>query len=452
MPKLGWHDPYGGPNHEPHKPMCEYLSRPRSEISGVSSTHFVGGRASAKTTAGQILVLRTAFVDMPGVPGFWSEPRHRDIERVFMRNWIANVPGHLWDYKKSDGKLIIHSNPITEIDLIARNVDNPGKKANLGSTYGWGIIDEAAVKFDIQRYTDLKASIRLNTAPYRFLDTLSTPQKNGYYNMCMRDDQHVIHSTSYDNPFIDNQTIDDIFQNCSDEYYQQEALGQWISQEGRMWEQFSEDDHPVGNMHAEGWDPSRPWFLGVDMGSALGHWQIWQYHDCPISSNVAVVVAEGLQKNEPIQVPLHLILDNYAIERPPVSVAIGHDVNTMGATGPEAELLIRQIGWRYQYPRGEFRYKSIQHQVLSGLILDRSGRRRFCISKKIKRHGPEKEQWGILHAMRNAQYPPVGSKDFFYKDKKEFGVSNTEDPIDSALYLAVINEPPRWRTTEFRAA
>jgi hypothetical protein len=54
--------------------------------------------------------------------------------------------------------------------------------------------------------------------------------------------------------------------------------------------------------------------------------------------------------------------------------------------------------------------------------------------------------------MRNAQYPPAGSADFLHKDKKEFGVANTEDPIDSALYLAVINEPPKWRTTEFRAA
>jgi hypothetical protein len=406
-----------------------------------------------------MLLARTAFCDMPGVPGFWSEPRTGDLERVFLANWADNVPHDLWDYQVAKKRLIIASNPPTVVDLISRNVDDSGKKANLGSSYGWGFIDEAAVKFELRRYNDLLATVRLPRAPYLFMDTLSTPQKNGYYSLCIKPGQRVIHSSSYQNPFIKKETFDAIAASMAPEYLKQEIEGQWVSLEGKVWSTFSEDMYPYGNIHHAEWDPNRAWFLGMDIGSNLGHWQIWQYHEpaAPYKGRIAVVVAEGLQYQEPIQGPLAVIEENYrkTSGRGPAVIAIGHDVNAIGATGDSPGRIFDRMppGWQnYQFPQKELRLKSVQHQILSGLILDNTGNRRFCISKNIRRHskGYNDSAWGILHAMRNAQYPDFGSRDFFRKDKAELGISNTEDPQDSALYLASINHPPYWAPGESR--
>jgi hypothetical protein len=426
---------------------------------GINSVHLVGGRGSAKTASGIIKLVRTGYVAMPGVPGFWAEPRDRDIDRVFMRAWRENVPGEgkHWEYKKGDRQLILRTggHP-TIVDLVSRNVDDPNKKANVGGNYGWGFIDEAAIKFNMQRFNDLKATIRLKKRidgtplPYRFLDTLSTPQKNGYYTLCTRSDQQVIHARSYDNPFIDKESIDDYANEMSEDYYRQEIEGQWVTMGGRIWSNFLEKDWPDGNLHNARWNPSKRWYLGMDIGSALGHWQIWQYYE-----GVAVVVAEGLQHNTPIQGVLDVIDEHYvkSSDKYPVTIGIGHDVKTGGISGPAAGNILNQWGFRnWQYPADDLALKSIQHQVLSGLIHDKMGRRRYCISKHIQRHGPEKELWGILNTMQNAQYPEAGSRDYFVKDKKTAGISNTEDPQDSALYLATVMHPPHYGFTNERAA
>lgn len=461
MPTLNCHNPWGGPHHRPHRPQCEYLSVDRRSVKGISSTHFVGGRGSAKTTTGILLLHRTAFSDMPGVPGFWSEPRYADLEKVFLREWERIVPAEFWDYNVAKRQLRLSSG--TVVDLVSRNVDNPSKKVGIGPNYGFGFVDEAAEKFTVERWNDLKNSIRLQSAPYRFLDSLSTPVVNGYYRLCTKDGARVIHSTSYDNPFISSDAIDDMVADMSPNYVAQEIRGEWIRMEGRVWQSFSEQDFPAGNMHWARWNPDQPWYLGMDLGQGLGHWQIWQYHDAvdrdgrPVfKGRVAVVVAEGLQHNQSIHPVLELISDKYAQAagrtRPPVVVAIGHDVNTRGATGPAPSLALHQRSWPYWYPRNEQADKALQGQVLDRLLLNTLGERRFCVSRNIQRHGPERDAWGILHTMLTDTYPEPGGREWYRKDKREAGISNVEDARDSALYLAMHNHPPQWAPHDRQAA
>jgi hypothetical protein len=389
---------------------------------------------------------------MPGAPLFWSEPRDNDIDRIFLPMLEKLVPRDHWEYSGKPRQVRFSSG--TKLDLISRNVDNPRKKVGIGSTYAGGWNDEPAEKFTIGRWNDLKNSIRLDNAPYLFFDSLGTPVMNGYYELCMRPGHTVIHASSYDNPFISKDAIDSMVADMSETFIAQEIHGQWIRHEGRVWSSFSEEDYPAGNMHEATWDELRPWHLGMDMGQGLGHWQIWQYHGMNYPDDerrVAVVVAEGMQRQQGIHSVLSLIKDKYAINKIPATVAVGADVNTLGSTGPAPVKLVRDLGWPCQWPTGDLADKSTQGQAMDRLILDTTGARRFAISKDIQRHGP-KGTWGILNCMRVDTYPDPGSRQWFVKDKAVARFSNCEDPRDSMLYLAVIKHPPIWSVHDRQAA
>ena len=454
MPTLGVYSPWGGGGGPKHEPVCQYLSVDRASHKGISSTHFVGGRGSAKTTAGGQLVHRIAYHDMPGAPLFWTEPREADLQRVFLPMLEMLVPKEHWDFIGTPRPGRVRFSSGTVLDLISRNVDNPRKKVGIGPTYAGGWVDEAAEKFTIGRWNDLKNSVRLDGVPYRFIDSLSTPVMNGYYELCMRPGHKVIHASSYDNPFISRDAIDSMVADMGETFVAQEIEGQWIRHEGRVWKSFSEEDYPNGNMHTAEWDDARPWHLGMDLGQGFGHWQIWQYHGVSYPDDerrVAVVVAEGMQRQQPIQPVLSLIKDVYGQHRIPATVAAGSDVGTLGSTGPPPARLLAQMGWPCRWPTGELSDKSTQHQAMERLIFDTTGARRWAISKNLQRHGP-KGTWGILNCMRVDTFPEPGQRSWFVKDKASARESNCEDPRDSMLYLAVINHPPIWSVHDRQAA
>jgi len=452
MPRLGVYSPWGGGGGPRHEPVCQYLSVNRAASKGISSTHFVGGRGSAKTTAGGMLLHRVAYHDMPGAPLFWTEPRDNDIDRVFLPMLENMVPRDHWDYSGKPRQVRFSSG--TKLDLISRNVDNPRKKVGIGPTYAGGWVDEAAEKFTINRWNDLKNSLRLEGVAYRFLDSLSTPVMNGYYELCMRPGHTVIHASSYDNPFISKDAIDDMVADMSETFVAQEIQGQWIRHEGRVWQSFSEEDYPSGNMHEAEWDEHRPWHLGLDLGQGLGHWQIWQYHGMAYHDDprrVAVVVAEGMQRQQSIQPVLDLIKSEYGRSKRPATVAAGADVANLGATGPPPARILKEMGWPCQWPQGEMATKATQHRCMERLIHDTTGARRWNISKNIRRHGPI-GTWGILNCMRVDSYPEPGVKAWFNKDKASARESNCEDPRDSMLYLAAIKHPLLWAQYDRQAA
>jgi len=452
MPTLGVYSPWGGGGGPRHEPVCKYLSIDRGAHKGISSTHLVGGRGSAKTTGGGQLLHRVAYHDMPGAPLFWTEPRDADFDRIFLPMLEKLVPRSHWDYIGSPRQVRFSSG--TKLDLISRNVDNPRKKVGIGPTYAGGWMDEEAEKFTIGRWNDFKNAVRLEGVPYRFIDSMSTPVMNGYYELCMRPHHTVIHASSYDNPFISKDAIDDMVADMSDTFVAQEIQGQWIRHEGRVWSSFSEADYPEGNMHEATWDAARPWHLGLDLGQGMGHWQIWQYHGRSYPDDphrVAVVVAEGMQRHQSIQPVLSLIKERYGKNKIPATVAAGHDVGTLGMTGPPPALLLRQMGWPCRWPTGDLADKSTQGQAMDRLILDTTGARRFAISKNIERHGP-RGTWGLLNCMRVDTYPDPGSRAWFVKDKAAASIANCEDPRDSMLYLAVMKHPPIWSVHDRAAA
>lgn len=452
--EIGCYSPWGDEHHRPHIPQCQYLSVDRTRTKGISQTHLVGGRGSAKTTTGILWLKRVAFVLMPGVPGFWSEPRHGDLHKVFLREWARIVPKELWEFSNSGSYPHIKCLGGTVIDLVSRKVDNTSARVGLGPNYGFGFSDEAAEKFSRSRHIDLMNAIRLEQAPFRFFDTLSTPLMNGYYNWCTAGNSTIIHSSSYDNPFISSDAIDDMAAHMSENVAAQEIHGKWIRQEGRSFPSFSDAEWPNGNIHPTAeWQPNRPWFLGWDIGQGYGHWQIWQYFAPQDNSGrsvyseskrLAVCVAEGMQYQATIYSVLDVLRRDYATVHGPVVCAMGSDVNTLGTTGPAPAKIIRQHGWPVWWPMKELSDPRVRAQCLDALILNTLGERRFCVARKVKRHGPANEPWGVAHALLNDTWPDAGAHEPFRKDKGSAGISNCEDPRDSTAFLASHQFPPSW--------
>lgn len=462
---VGAHNPWGGPHHPPHKPQCKYLEHDRTGHKGVSKTHFVGGRGSAKTTTGILWLAQVAFKLMVGIPGFWSEPRDADLTKVFLREWERIIPRNLWEYSRSDHIRQIRCKGGTNIDLVSRKVDSGTARVGLGPNYGFGFSDEAAEKFNRRRHVDMQNAIRLMSAPFRFFDTLSTPVCNGYDSWCKREGATVIHSSSYDNPFIPKEVFDDLAADMSPAQYAADIEGKWVLEEGRRWVNFLDDDWPTGNMHPTAeWDDEKPWYLGIDLGQGFGHWQVWQYYKpndpntgklvYPEKVTLPVVVAEGVQHQETFHPVIQRIHDRYTTTYAPVIVASGHDVATRGSTGPAPAEIIRARGWDLWWPKhSDPLYDPRQRaNCLDKMILDTAGYRRFCISRKIQRDGPTNETWGVKHAMLNDTFPDPGSGEPFRKDKRQAGISNCEDPRDSTCHLMAYQHPPMWRKASRWAA
>lgn len=423
--------------------------------------HGVAGGGAGKTISGIGWILEAMLTYNAGFRHLWTAPTYPMLMDSFLDTWFDIVPDRFrfrgrniaWQYTGGVKKKITFNNGSV---LNLRTRKDP---ENLrGPSVAGVVLDEIGIDRNRYAYDLCYGRIR-NPANARagqlFLLTITTPKMGWHQQELARGDAPVVSWTLLDNPYAEPERIEQYKRIYSPELYSQEVLGQHIAQEGRVWKNFSEDTWPEGNMHWATWNPSLDWYLGLDMGSGIGHWMIVQYHD-PVSQDgrryytdtpgarLAVVVAEGLQIKEDISPVLGLIHEHYAKDRAPIVVATGADAQNIGATGPDPVQLITNRGWAPWWPKGEFISKGVQGHNLSGLILNTVGHRRFCISRNIKRHGPENRQWGILNCMLTDEWPEPGSGEKYRKDKKLAGIGNCEDPRDSAMYLMTCNHPPSW--------
>lgn len=432
----------------------------------ISRNNFVGGRGCSKTTTGILLLIETVM-NMPGLRGFWSEPRWSDIEKVFLSELRKAIPeGEVWNLHNKSGHRYLEwcNGHIT--DLIARNVDNTNKRVGLGPNYAYGIHDEAQDKFDLSKLLDMQNAIRLPGAPYYFCDCLATPIMGPFYDWCMQEGATCTHATSYENPHISDGLIDSMVASMDHDTAQQEIYGRWVTLSGRIWSNFLERPWPEGNI-IEGmeYDPDRPYHMAIDLGGAQASAQIVQYHE-PIHNGrrlfkgkLAVVVAEYVPNRVLLEDVCSLVENQYG--KPPYNVIVGSDKATPGPTGHVAGPLFANLGWTYSSPQGRNTSKEVQRQVASSLMLNTLGERRFAVAcnrdkhdryQIVERHYGENKQRGIMHMLRTDTFPEDNSQGTFYKDKNANGLAAVEDCRDTMLYWMVHNHPPEWNKTKRRAA
>lgn len=466
MINLGLSNPAGYPKQHQFISMDREVRNDDDELM-IHHSNFVGGRGCSKSTTGIILLLNTVL-DMPGMSGYWSEPRWPDIEKVFMRHLRNAIPedSGAWKYFNKSGYRFIRWANGHITDLVSRNVDNPNKRVGLGPNYAYGIDDELQDKFDLAKAIDMQNAIRLPGAPYLYHASLATPTMGGFFDWCHQPGAINIHATSYENPYISDGAVDSMVAAMDADTAKQEIYGQWVPLSGRIWKNFEEKPWPDGNI-IEGmeFDHDRPYHMSIDLGGAQSSIQIVQYID-PIherkmmfKGKLPVVVAEYVPNRELLEDVVNLIEQRY--QKPPIKVIVGSDVSSPGTTGHTAGPIFGQRGWEYGSPTGRNTSKEVQRQVASSLMLNTLGERRFAVAcnkdqhgryQIIERHYGENKQRGIMHMLRTDTFPEDNSDGTFVKDKNKNGLSALEDCRDAMLYWMIYNHAPTWTQTKRRAA
>lgn len=460
----------------PFPAQAAYLSALRRKLGAdgqptIARINYVGGRGSAKTTAGVVDMILTAS-RMPGLVTAWREPRWSDIERVLLTSLRQILPEQLGYYRvvQRRSHLMIEWRNGHVTHLLSRQVDDANARVALGSNYAGVWEDEAADKFQRNKFVDIQNAIRDRRAPYLFHATLSTPVIGEYEAWCHLPGAETLHATSYDNPYISAGVIDEWRASMSPEQWRQEVLGCFIPQAGRIWTGFEERPWPDGNI-AEGYqfDPARAWWLSCDLGGGQSAFQIWQYADpgqlaqgrayaLSGRKRVAVMVAEYVPNHIGLGAVLDDVARNYGggynahncMARPPQCVFVGSDVTSTGVDGNTGAYVFEEFGLTYQSPRGDYARKDTQKMAASAMIATTDGARHFAIAAtkdnagryQTKQHFGEGKSRGLLACMRGDTFPPVQSREIFIKDKPTRGVHAIEDDRDAFLYFAVCEFPP----------
>lgn len=446
--KLGVCDPFGSEDHPGYPAQAAFLSIDRSG-EGTTRSHFVGGRGSAKTTAGILLALKSALVWNPGLPGMWTEPTYQLTTDVFLREWHKVVPRELfsWDGSKRKIRMINGS----EIDVRSRNVDNPAKEMSKGPNLAWTVDDESANRFSPDRYWDIDAAIRHPQAGARFHDTLSTPQMNEYYALCHSPGHNIVEATSYDNPFLDRRFAEDLAANLDPQRAQQEIYGRWVALSGRIWDVAVLDkEWPHGNIHPHAWDPGLPYTLACDLG-VQSAWLVIQRVPARLGAisddgMVDVIVAQYLPDDGDTESVVRQIDADYGV---PQRVLIGADVNTRSLVdGATSSFVFRRIwGGLPVIPiTGTHADKDLQYQVAKGRLLNVLGQRRCCVSAKLRSY-PERTPRGIRQLWEADQWASgrqIRVGESMPKDKRSAGKAALEDVRDAWLYGMIGLHPPQF--------
>jgi hypothetical protein len=474
-------NPAGGEGYLPHVPQRDYLERARrrAEVAkasghGLQRINYFGGRGCAKTTTGALDMFQVAM-ECPGHRTFWSAPLAGDIDRVILKELsfiFKHAPETYKVINGQNGYRYIKWFNGHETDLIARQIKNRNAKIALGGNYIGGWHDEPAYGYDQDKMNDVQAAIRDKRGPYRFVSMMGTPLMNGLYTYAHMPGCENFYATSFDNPHILHEDIQSWEASMSKEAWEQEVLGRWIQQGGRIWKHFAEKPWPEGNIVEDlDFDPNRGWILSIDAGPASSALQIIQFYE-PVhkgqalfSGKLPVVVSEMVCNDILLSEALEEVIRVYCQGDPdnnaPEYVCIGSDVNHRGLDNDPISKLFVELGWPHRYPKGKLSSKELQRQVCSSLILNQSGERRFAVSAKRdgngvyqinQQHYGRGKSRGILQVMRNDTFPDPQSHEVFRKDKAQAGVNAIEDDRDAMLYWMILTYPPVWGKTPKRAA
>ena len=420
---------------------------PRGDVRNV---HLACGRGFGKSTLGVFIAGLSLFKWMPNLPGLVTEPTHRHLHTVWLREWAKCWPRELWDVKVSPFQIVSKIGTGT-IDLVSRNVDNPGKEMSKGPNYAWGIDDEAAYKFRRQTWVDEHAAIRHPDAPFRYHLTLTTPKLNEYHDLVSQDGHYLIQASTYDNPFLPAGFAEELERSCDPQYAEQEIHGRFIALSGRIWRNFVDQLAPAGNRYPGKHVDGRPWELWCDIGIRSAWLAVQKYHDG--RSMKYVVTHEWQPNNEGAEQTIQRIK---GVLGTPMRVIVGSDVSTRSVVDASTVMTYFRRTWgdsiQVNPVRGRVADKGLQHMTASAAILNTKGERRFFVAEHLVSHDHDNGR-GILDVMRKdvwLETPRVG--EFLPKTKGRPGMADTEDTRDAMLYGLIVNEAPAVAMTNSHAA
>lgn len=441
---------------DPKKPFpkqWEFLSLDCSATK--THSHYVGGRGSSKTTTG----ILKAFIAMTqwhrGKAGIWTEPTTMLCRDVFLREWRKIVPSDC--YKATLNPITITMCPELgggTLDVRSHNADNPNKEIAKGPNYAFGFIDECAYKFSATWFEDINNAIRDGNSRL-FLDTMSTPKLNGYKTLATSEGHRLVKASSFDNPHLPPDWAEQKRQEMGEKRFAQEIMGQWVSLEGRIWDNWSDEIWPNGNVIDYDHDFDRPYYLFFDLGVASSAWVIVQpvagdyfgVPPFPHGDPLWVITAEYMPHTRgDASRMLQQIKNDFG---KPIRVCCGHDLrrrSDVDSSTPEYFLaqIMGSVPTQMIGSDAFLSDKVIQHDCLSYIISNTKGERRLAVSKNLISHDRDKR--GVLYMMREDEWDQSTAKNANYLPKE----GRLEHVRDALLYGTVgAMKPP---TYEFKTA
>lgn len=405
---------------------------------GVKFIHYVGGRGCAKTSTLCLAMGLLCFVLLPGQCGIFTMPIYRDLEDVFLRTWADIYPQELWTINRTLMRITCVNG--SQIDLRARTAGG-----SRGPNYSWGVFDECAKDFNMMDFLDTIAAIRHPSSDCKVVLTGSTPVfGNDYRDLVFKPGHMLISATSWDNPFLSQEWLNNAEKLYDPTYARQELYGEFIPLEGRFWGSFSNKMYPAGNIMKDvGWQRNKPYYLGVDIG-LRGAFQIYQMVDTycgqRLQSPILCAMAEYTPNNQPVNQVLTRIAAQYGT---PAKIFVGADANTSSIqTGTTTMYLFRQRWGNMvpvMWPTKEMTDKILQHVVASGKVLNNLGERKFCIAEKFINHDKENKR-GMKEMFDSMQWPGKARDGMWLEKNKEKNIYI--DSCDAFLYTMIGLFPP----------
>lgn len=224
---------------------------------------FNGGRGSGKTTAGAIQAILEAAHYQPGSRGIVVAPTYRMLADSTKRELLYWLPHHwIRQYKQSDELLILHNGS----EIVFRSCTDPDSLR--GPNRAWAWLDEARNLRTREAFDIVYAQLR----PTRKLWITTTPSGifHWLYDVFIQSplpNSHTVTVRTNENPYLPDTYEVGLRSQYTGAFAQQELDAQWVSFEGRIYDNF-DLDHNV-TTDAE-YNPALEVVWGVDDGYAYG--------------------------------------------------------------------------------------------------------------------------------------------------------------------------------------
>jgi len=238
--------------YTPHQRQTEFHRNPAKYCA------FIGGVGSGKTFAGFAEGMKYAVLHA-GSRGMVVSPTYPMLKDAILPFLETRLPRYLIrEFNKQDKRLVIFNGSV----IYFRSADKPDRLR--GPNLAWFWIDEAAL-CAYATWKIMLARLRQEGFPLRGWITTTPKGRNWVYQVFIENasPQHaVIRATSYDNPYLPSDFVEDLKHTYDDKFFRQEVLAEFVTYEGLVYPEFSRERHT----HIDPPDRLRRVVLGVDYG------------------------------------------------------------------------------------------------------------------------------------------------------------------------------------------
>lgn len=398
-----------------------------------------------------------ALLDLcPNNNGLFTEP---DVSLMnnFLDMWENMIPAACYEIHRGD-RVIVWKRTRSKLYYDHRNMK--GSLAMTirhfqGRNYAWHIDDETSTECNLRLLNAIEARIRQPGAPILVRLTTTTPRVGEYAELLALPDSVTITGRSEDNPYITREKLDQLRATMSRAQARRDLDGELVALEDQLWADVDllrswplgnvDDNHPRFN-------PSFPWYLFCDIGSATGAYMVVQ----PIPNGVAIgeprwVIVSDLcpQSSGDVKSAFRKLRQEFGTPAGVVSgVGMGTRADTDGATPAFFVAKTWGNGVDLYIADEDHASKHIQYEVAQSLFYASDGTRRLTVARDMvdkKAQLDKDSRRGIVEMIQQDVWPSdqtISSKMYLPKGPK-IRVSHIRDALLMGAVEVML--PPQWQ-------